>query len=999
MKYSTVAAGLLLGGSLFALFAAEPQAATHAAVRVNSPLTPEQALATFKLEPGLRLEVVAAEPLVVNPVAIAFDEQGRMYVAENRGYPTGPGEGKPPVGIIALLEDTKGDGHYDKRTVFAEGLTFPNGLMCWKGGVFVTCAPDVLYLKDTDGDGRADVRQVVLTGFATNSTTQLRVSHPVLGLDNWIYLTSGLVGGTITAPAFPNRAAVEVNRGDSRFRPDTLELEPNPGHAQFGQAFDDYGHRFICDNRHPVWQVVLQPRYLQRNPHLPFSETINEVSSSGEMAKVFPLSPDTTTAGYMPSLMSTPHAGTFTSACGLLIHRGLALGPEYYGNAFICEPAQNLVHREILSADGAVFASKPARAGVEFLASPDSWFRPVFCANGPDGALYICDMYRKTIEHPQYLPESMRATTDFESGKDKGRIYRIVADQPGKNLRPKLGNFAQASVKELCAQLSNPDGWWRDTARRLLLERKSPAAIPILKSQVANAKSPAPQAHFARLAALRTLEGLGALETGQIQHALADKHPAVRVQAIQLAEPRLADSPVLQTLVQSLAEDADAGVRFQCALALGNLNGSSAIATLAKLAVRDAGDHWTRTAVLSSVGRNPDEFLKAVLNQPKSGAAIPALMSDVGKMLGAALPPEKLVGLLNEIATSSQPADFAWQLAAVAGIADGLRSRGFGGGDHSALLSLVALDSPAAKQARSLVETIFHRAVGIALDGGQPLKFRLAAIGLLAHADYTVAGAPLQRLIGPQESSALQVAVVRTLGQMPDAVVGRVFVERERWRAYTPPVREAVLAALLSQPRLVPALLDALEKEDVQPWAVDPARRNQLLKHRDEAVRKRAEALFKNLQGGDRMKVYEEHKSVLALKPDGKSGHAVFVKTCAQCHVYGSEGTRVGPELTGIRNQPGEALLLHILVPDYEIQPGFTSYEVETKDGRTLSGLLAAETPGSVTLRRALGEEETVARSNIARISSTSLSLMPQELEKTMTRQELADLIGFLKGE
>src|SRR4051794_2394444 len=170
-----------------------------AAAGPSGPLTPEQALASFKLEPGLQIELVAAEPLVANPVAIAFDERGRLFVVENRGYPTGPGPGKPPAGIIALLEDTDGDGHFDKRTVFADGLTFPNGIMPWKGGLFVTCAPDVLYLKDTDGDGRADVERVVFTGFSTSGSTQLRVSHPTLGMDGWVYLTSGLTGGKITS--------------------------------------------------------------------------------------------------------------------------------------------------------------------------------------------------------------------------------------------------------------------------------------------------------------------------------------------------------------------------------------------------------------------------------------------------------------------------------------------------------------------------------------------------------------------------------------------------------------------------------------------------------------------------------------------------------------------------------------------------------------------------------------------------------------------------------
>src|SRR5439155_8170424 len=242
-----------------------------------SPLTPEQAILSFRHEPGLKIELVASEPLVGDPVAMAFDETGRMFVAENRGYPIGPGEGKPPAGIIAMLDDTDGDGRYDKRTVFEDGLTYPNGVMPWKGGLIVTCAPDVLYLKDTDGDGRADERRVLLTGFSVKGSTQLRVSHPTLGPDGWIYLTSGLTGGKITAPDFPNRPPVEVGRTDIRFRPDTGEIEPADGGSQFGLTFDDFGHRFICYNRVQAQQVVLESRYLKRNPNLAFSETVQNL--------------------------------------------------------------------------------------------------------------------------------------------------------------------------------------------------------------------------------------------------------------------------------------------------------------------------------------------------------------------------------------------------------------------------------------------------------------------------------------------------------------------------------------------------------------------------------------------------------------------------------------------------------------------------------------------------------------------------------------------------
>ncbi|MEO6034378.1 MAG: PVC-type heme-binding CxxCH protein, partial [Verrucomicrobiota bacterium] len=484
---------------------------------VDGPLTPAQSIAAFQLEPGLKIELVASEPDVISPVAIAFDERGRMYVAENRGYPIGPGTGNSPVGQIALLEDTDGDGKYDKRTTFADGLTFPNGVMCWKGGIYVTCAPTVYYFKDTNGDGVTDVKQIVFEGFQDLSTTQLRVSHPTLGIDNWVYLTCGLTAGKISSPIYTNHSIVFANRIDFRFRPDEPIFEETAGTAQFGQTFDAFGRRFICSNRNHIQQVMMQLNYLKRNPNFAFSDIVQDIPDHGPAGKVFPLSANITTAA--------SHTGFFTSACGVTIYNGTALPEKYRGNSFTCEPAGNLVHHDVLSSSNATFVAKRAYETQEFLASPDNWFRPVNLAVGPDGALYVCDMYRKTIEHPEYLPEATRKITDFESGKDKGRIYRITAaDFSGRarhSVRAGAGiskdgaqgtdapyhvDLDKAPVLKLCAELNNPNSWWRMTAQRLLIERQDKSAVPILKALIAKGKTSAARVH-----ALRTLDGLGAL--------------------------------------------------------------------------------------------------------------------------------------------------------------------------------------------------------------------------------------------------------------------------------------------------------------------------------------------------------------------------------------------------------------------------------------------------------------------------------------------------------
>jgi putative membrane-bound dehydrogenase-like protein len=974
--------------------------AEFAAAPADGPLTADQARQSFRLEPGLAVELVAAEPLVASPVAIAFDERGRLFVAENRGYPTGPSEGQPPAGRIAMLEDTDGDGRMDRRTEFADDLTYPNGVMPWNGGLIVTCAPDVLFLRDSDGDGKADQRTVLFTGFATTGSTQLRVSHPTLSIDNWIYLTSGLSGGKVTAPDQGDREPVELKRTDFRFRPDRSAWEAADGGAQFGMSFDDFGRRFICYNRVQVQHVVIDSKTLRRNPHLAFSETVQNcpaemaaepLKGHGAAARLFPLSQNVTTAD--------SHAGTFTAACAVTVFRGTGLPAGYLGGAFSCDPTGNLIHFDRLEPAGATFAARRVRDSIEFLASTDNWFRPVFLANGPDGALYVCDMYRKTIEHPDYLPVEIRKHTDFESGKEMGRIWRVVRSdlKPADWRDRRRVAIADASTPQLCATLGHADGWHRDTARRLLLERRDKTAIEPLTKLAAG---DAPQA---AVLALRLLEAFDATPDTLLDDAM--NHPAagVRENVIAIAANRLPTNPRLMDRVLALADDADTRVRFHTAIALG-LPASdrepvdpARVTALARIAARDGSDRWLRAAVFSSIAGSEVPFLTTLRSQSR-GQRLPLdLVSELGRLIGASQAPESWPDLISRIVAVDPTPVFEEQAVLLRGLADAMRSRGVAVESGNVFVTVLGKADQRA-DARRLVASLFGDAARIARDGSQPLDRRGAAVGLLACADFASAGERLLKLIAPGEPNVLQSAAVRGLGMMRDDRVAEALLDAERFAAYTPALREEVVAAMISQVYHAPGLLSAIENGAVPVGAVDSVRRRQLTQHRDAAVRTRAEKLF-GAVAGDRAKVYDAHKEVAGWKADAANGRVVFRRECASCHRLDREGFPVGPDLFGIRNQPKESILMHILLPDHEITQGFAAYTLATKDGRVLTGLIASETPTSVTLKQALGKEETVLRSDIEELLASKNSLMPQGVEAKITKQEFADLLAYLKGE
>lgn len=953
----------------------------------------QEAMDSFQLEPGLRIELVAAEPLVIDPVALAFDEDRRMYVVEDRGYPD-PVEGDGPAtteGRIARLEDTDGDGRYDYRTEFATGFTYPNGVLPWREGVFVTCAPDIVYLKDTDGDGVADVRKVVLTGFNDTKTSQIRMSYPTLGLDGWVYVTGGLNGGEVTSPEHPDRPAVSYTSADGRFHPETLEFEVTGGKSQFGLTFDTYGRRFGCSNRHPMQHAVLEPWYLSRNPYLSFTETINNVSKAEAEAKVFPISDATTSADFIPNLIGRSHAGTFTSACGLLVFNGTALTPDHQGNAFICEPAQNLVQRQVMHPDGVSFRSEVPYEGREFLASTDTWFNPVFLASGPEGALYLADMHRKVIDHPSYVPEEKRGELDFESGKSDGRIYRIAREDFRDPVADVSVLNTTTSLSQLVRALESPQEWERATAHRLLLERGDRTLAPQLRQMIGTSTLPE-----GRTRALWLLHSLGGLDVATLKAALADSEAGVREQGVLLAQELGKENEEIVQQLVATATDESVRVRFTGALVLGALEGSQVTPALAKIAAQDGNDRWVRAAVLSGVGNRLSEFLADFREQHAADPeAFVAVMQDLGQLFGngASLADCRL--LLHDVIDSDS--DYGWRIATALGLAEGISLRP----EKKTTLKgpLYTLLSPKASTAgQNMLDRFIADVAARASDEATEISQRIVATSLLGYTTFEQTGTVLQELLDARNPPELQLGAVAALARQNNAKAGALLTEESTWKSYTPRVRSAVVAALVSKPTLIGVLFDAIEQGVVVASDISSVDRRRLMENKNTTISAQAEVLFKELEGGERMQVYEDYRQTLTSSADATLGKSVFLQSCSACHSYAGEGGQVGPDLTGVKNQPTDALLLHTLVPNYEVYPAYQAISVETSDGSSLSGRLIAETENSLTLRTAFGTDESILRSNITSLSSTGRSLMPEGLEQNITKDEMAQLIAYLKS-
>ena len=937
--------------------------------RPTPPLSPSAAQALFQLQQGYRIELAASEPDVVDPTFVTFDELGRMWVVEMPGYPTGGPDGNGPKGRIKILTDPDGDGRYNLASVFADDLGYVHGVQPWRGGVIAAMAPDIVFLADDDGDGRMDRKEVWYTGFAATNP-QLYVNTPTFAYDNWVYAANGLRGGNVKDPRRPSAVLLSIRDRDFRFHPRNWQYEAVAGGAQYGLTFDRWGNRFICSNRNHIRHIVMELRYLERVPYLPVTRPVVDIPDHGAAAQLFTISSNWTT--------SNLHRGTFTAACGLSVYSG-DLMPQLAGDALVCDPTANVVHRDRLIPSGVTFLASREPTDHEFLASPDDWFRPVHTATGPDGALYVVDMYRAVIEHPDFMPVELKHRPDLYDGNTLGRIWRIV---PAGSVRHNPVTLT-GGPQQLTAMLGHPNGWVRQTAHRLLVQDGGQEAVSILR-KVARTGPP-----IARMHALWVLEGLGGLEEADLLAALRASEPHLVEHAVKLAELHHADWPAVRARVAELLAHDAIRVRYQAVLTSGFFVDEVPVESYARVLAQDASDPWMRLAVASAAGTRAGDLLEQLVAEDAWQQASPTArgetLSLLGTLIGGSLDENVIRSTLLAAADGRLHLTAEELTALASGVANGLARR------RRSPRTVLAAD-----WARPLTTRLLQYAQQV--DPRRPPdRVTEHLIRLLGWLPQKRAVELLASWIADRDAdTALRVAAIEAIGLHSDERATEVLLAR--WKSLLPAERRAAAAVLLRNRNRAARLLAAIKAGKIAPTELDKARLQQLRNYPDPSIRTEARRVLARQQPADRQKVIDRYRAALKLKGDFERGKKIFRDKCAACHRVAGIGADVAPDISDTRVRTPESLLTDILDPNRAIDANYINYVVLTKDGQVYSGIIAGETSTAITIVRGANEKNTILKEQIEAIRSTGQSLMPEGFEQELTVQDMADLIFFLKN-
>lgn len=962
----------------------------------------------FQLEQGFQIELVASEPLIADPVDMEIDEWGRIFVVEMHGYPLD----LSGTGFVKRLEDTDGDGLPDKSTVFADSLIVPTGIMRWKRGFMVTDPPDVYYFEDSDDDGKADIRKILLTGFA-RSNPQHNVNNPTYGLDNWIYLSHegavktqlfgdllGDEGDEVFMPQVPDgtRLPKNANGLGVRFRPDSAQLEMISARSQYGQAFDDYGHHFQTNNASHLFHKVIAAPYMKRNPHLLIPTSQFFMPKGGRGFDIFPITSN-------PDHQLLTDIGALTSACGIMSYSGGLFPEQYHQSIFAAEPVHNMIHVDRIEEHGATFYSTPLLKGREFLASTDPWFRPVNHYIGPDGSVFVLDYHRKIIEHPEWLSDEVIQSGDLYEGMDMGRIYRISpvgTDRMSFLDRLTLGN---AGISKLVSYLADPNIWWRTQAQRLLMDRPEPEISSILRDFLLSTASSVGKVHGMWL-----LESKGQMDEKILLKMLDDEEAGVRENAIKIAEGYLSSHEKLHDKLLTLVSDPHAKVRFQLLLTLGNLSDGRSAELRNQLLFQDIEDPWVQYAALSA--RNLDAlvlFRQAASELAKKQTEGTELFfRKLSQLMTRSGSNQDLNRFLSEVLLS--PSD-SWIFPLVLqGIAEGIRH------DHDLILtpenlrlltSNFGISTESAIRYQSLA---LLQAVGFFKQQDNPLLKEALDIIQQDHKASVLADAIqiigwsgsqnhfslLQTLFSKRDNPDMCTVILQAMNAISPDRASHFLVSE--WSGLIPEERKTAIQIFFGNEANRVALMKAIAAGKIQPSILSWGQTVSLLNSSNPSIRSLARA---HLQGNELHAdtVWQSYQECLQLSGQVDEGREVFRTHCGICHQKaGKLGVAFGPDLSAVQNRNKTALLVDILQPNRSIADGFELWTISLESGTSLSGIISEQSPTTLTIRDASGQETTIDRTDIKELIASEWSAMPENLHAQISQSNMADLLAFLKS-
>lgn len=974
---------------------------------VGGPSRAEKAIAAFQMQPGFKAGVVVTEPLINKPIAVQWDERGRMWIAETPEYPNGrrpltaeswreggvlvPGSyDRPAQDKISVLVDTDGDGKADQKQLFHEGLELITGFCHYKDGIIVVCQPHIVWLRDTNGDGKADKEQILYGGF-TPGDTHFVANHFVLAPDGWVYASNG--GGGEVFPASQPDRKVRLSSGTFRFKPDGSAIEQiaSQGGNSFGNEVTSDMELFHgkATNGNPIQHVVLSESILAKAPGTP-AKAFNAVNPRRPVLRKD--LPD------RAPLLQIDQVGYYTAACSVAVQEHGAWPEEYRDTIFITEPILDIIHFEKLRPEGPTFMGEVTLKDREWLRSMDHWFCPIDVSFGPDGALYVLDFYTPVVAHndtrgPLHSKSGASVRPDREHYF--GRVYRIQHESAPKLAIPDL---SKADVAGLIAAFSHPNKVVRFNALRTLMDRD--AGLQASSTGPLNALVRSDAIPEARVLALWALQRLERLEPGLVVAAAADGSAAVRKNAFLVAEAARLSLPVA-TLKAGIA-DKDARVRLAAVRALGaaQLDAESGALLLSAW----TNDHEAATAT-AAASANPAATLEVML----SGKA--PVRADFAVSLAATLTPDASVRVLRAAAASSDV-----KLATV--ILREIASRRIAApakldeGREALRALLTGKDTEVATASAAIaglwvtdgslkaeLASVAGRLLAVVADDKSSVEAQVAAVRvlvLLRDSDAKISPVLAQALASSREPVA--VATAGALASSGDVSVGKLLYGA--FPKSTGTFRSTLYSALVGRPEWAGLILDALEAKSLSAMQLGPMQVSQLVRHPDAAVSQRSAAVLAKLNAGSSP---AKDDLVSKLRPevekpgDAAKGKELFVAVCQTCHKVGNVGNEFGPNLQGIGSHPPAEMLVHIVDPNRMVDDEHRTWNFKMRDGTQYSALIGSENPTFVKLKLPAGQSAELKVADIVSRERSPNSLMPEGFE-SLGAEGLRNVIAYLRS-